>query len=543
MNPWKRKKEPPDLLSVLLNFVSDQSSSESSLPSSNCFCRPSLGRAFCQILGHVHRSSAYLVSPAQIVAESLALPGCRSGCCIPSSLLGSLFAGCPPSSLLEILFLLALISRSVCYAIGSPDLNSPSRFGCLWGQLRRFVSSSAFAASGYHTWPNNSVWIEPCRLIGLNQSQVSYSLPILFLLVRMVSFWPLPLNALQDIRPQSCDCWPRVPRLTWIWGRLRLNWLVGVIVLCYPFCLAITNLLPCPTRRLCSLVTAQIIFFDYLCWILVTLVHSNLRLLFVMISFALIRVFFLLLPTLIEGALKYPPLFKLIFFCHWSVCNCNVDLWAYWLLLDCFHLNQCVYVPGMIELPCSVFWNSLARLELCLAFDCPGMRARAMLSCYSHSILITMVRFWYTQKHACLVRLATGINLVNLKSNITSALVKPTLSCGWLLAYMMRLLCSSTATWVAVFECWGFPLSWLFLPLERLFALRQDPLWYCFCWHLHTFQIGRDEVTGKNLFVNEELLSETAFVNLFEVSRGVCRVVWVFFGAGPWPWWFDQIGC
>uniref|UniRef100_A0A7C9AZF1 Uncharacterized protein n=1 Tax=Opuntia streptacantha TaxID=393608 RepID=A0A7C9AZF1_OPUST len=81
MNPWKRKKEPPDLLSVLLTAVSDPSSSELSLPFSNCSCRPSLVLAFCYILGYVHRSSPQLVSQSLIVAESLDLPGCHSGFC------------------------------------------------------------------------------------------------------------------------------------------------------------------------------------------------------------------------------------------------------------------------------------------------------------------------------------------------------------------------------------------------------------------------------------------------------------------------------
>jgi len=81
MNPWKRKKEPPDLLSALLSFVSDPPSSELSLPFSNCSYRPYLVLAVCHILGYVHRSSSQLGSQALIIAESLELPGCHSGFC------------------------------------------------------------------------------------------------------------------------------------------------------------------------------------------------------------------------------------------------------------------------------------------------------------------------------------------------------------------------------------------------------------------------------------------------------------------------------
>ena len=96
-------------------------------------------------------------------------------------------------------------------------------------------------------------------------------------------------------------------------------------------------------------------------------------------------------------------------------------------------------------------------------------------------------------------------------------------SCGWFLTSMMIFLSSTTAAWVAVFEIWGTPLIWLSLPLARLSALRQEPLWSRYCWQLPAFQTGRDEVMGKKL-----LLSETSLVLYIDGSRGVCRVAWCF---------------
>uniref|UniRef100_A0A7C9EI88 Uncharacterized protein n=1 Tax=Opuntia streptacantha TaxID=393608 RepID=A0A7C9EI88_OPUST len=58
---------------------------------------------------------------------------------------------------------------------------------------------------------------------------------------------------------------------------------------------------------------------------------------------------------------------------------------------------------------------------------------------------ITMVRVCCTQKHAWLVRLSTDIILMTLNSSLIVILVQLTLSCGWLLAYMMRFLSSITA--------------------------------------------------------------------------------------------------
>ena len=437
----------------------------------------------------------------------------------------------------EFIVLLALSARSVCYMVVSSGLNYPSGFGCLWGKsenvyvsivqfvpvwvrsrvstslgvpilevahsiascaghLRGPASRSAFVVSGCHMWPDKSVWIASCRLIGLHQPQVSCSLPILSLLALMDSFWPLPLTTLQSISSQSCGYWTRVPRLTWNWGSSSLSWLVGVTVLCYPYCLNLMTLLPCPTGRMCSLVTAHNILFDYLCWIFVTLVHYTLSLLLVMNSFALIRIFFLL-SSLIESALRYHPPFR---------------------------TNS----PGMIELPCFVFWTSLARTQFCTAIAYLGLRYTVSLSCNFRSLQLTMVLFRCTQQQYCRVHLPTDLMLVQLNASLTIVLVKPTLNCGWVLAYMMRLLSSIIATWVVVIECCGLPLFWLSLPLERLFALRQEPLWSRICWQLRTFQIGRDEVKGKILVVDEELLSETSFATLFEVSRGVCRVEWCF---------------
>jgi len=99
---------------------------------------------------------------------------------------------------------------------------------------------------------------------------------------------------------------------------------------------------------------------------------------------------------------------------------------------------------------------------------------------------------------------------------------------GWLMTYMMSALSITTAAWVVVFEYWGLPLFWLSLPLERLSALRQDPLCSYFCWQLTVFQIGGDEVKGKSLLVDEEILSETSSAIYCDFSGNICRVAWCF---------------
>ena len=105
---------------------------------------------------------------------------------------------------------------------------------------------------------------------------------------------------------------------------------------------------------------------------------------------------------------------------------------------------------------------------------------------------------------------------------------------GWLLICMMSFLSSFTAVWFAIFVFWGLPLFWLSLHLKRLAAPKQEPQWSRFCWQPTVFQTERDEVKGKNPFVNEEMLSETSLPTYVDCSRGVYRVAWCF-GAGVWP--------
>ena len=104
---------------------------------------------------------------------------------------------------------------------------------------------------------------------------------------------------------------------------------------------------------------------------------------------------------------------------------------------------------------------------------------------------------------------------------------------GWFLNYVLIFLSSFTASWYVVVVFWGLPLIWLSLPLQRQFAPKQEPLWSSFCWQLLLCQHGRDEVKGKALVVNEDMLSETSVATYFVMSRGVCRVAWCF-GAGTW---------
>jgi len=129
--------------------------------------------------------------------------------------------------------------------------------------------------------------------------------------------------------------------------------------------------------------------------------------------------------------------------------------------------------------------------------------------------------FFDLNQHAFLYRLPVG-------------LVDKSPHGGWLLTYMMSFISSSTAIWFVVFVFWGLPLFWLSLLLKRQSAPKLEPLWSRFCWQLPVFQHGRDEVKGKALVVDEDLLSETSLATYFVLHRGVCRVAWCF-GAGTWP--------
>ena len=104
---------------------------------------------------------------------------------------------------------------------------------------------------------------------------------------------------------------------------------------------------------------------------------------------------------------------------------------------------------------------------------------------------------------------------------------------GGLFSIMMKIFNSPLAAWVALCVYWGLTLFWLSLLLERLAAPKHDPLWSRFCWQLVVFQIDRDEVTGKNPYVYEDLLSETSIAPFLALSRGNCLLV-RWFGAGTW---------
>ena len=274
------------------------------------------------------------------------------------------------------------------------------------------------------------------------------------------------------------------------------------LLLYYFHCLSMTTLLHWPPRMLRSLFSHHDNFFDYLFWNSVTLVQYTLSMLYVLIRLELIRVSFLL-PPLFEGALGYQNLLNFIVFCSWCLCQFTVDLWVSWFLLDCFHLDQCVHVlglrPGAFVLPCSVHWISIARMTFYRVSS--GVISSANLLCNHHSMLLSLaaaiVLICCAQMHVCIGRLSVGIPL------IIAVWVKLILSCGWLLTYMMRFLSSPITAWVTVPEFWGLSLFWLSLPLVRLLALWQEPLWSRFCWQLPAFQIGRDEVTEMTLLVDE----------------------------------------
>ena len=77
---------------------------------------------------------------------------------------------------------------------------------------------------------------------------------------------------------------------------------------------------------------------------------------------------------------------------------------------------------------------------------------------------------------ACMIILvhALGCIVVFYIVNVSIAL--------WFLNYMMIFFSSTTTAWVVIFEFWGLPLFWLSLPLVRLSAQRQEPLWSRFCY-------------------------------------------------------------
>jgi len=72
MNPWKRNKEPPDLLSSVFHSLSASSSLDLSRFFFLSYLRPSLVTDYGPILGSVCRSSSQLVSQPRIVAGYLA---------------------------------------------------------------------------------------------------------------------------------------------------------------------------------------------------------------------------------------------------------------------------------------------------------------------------------------------------------------------------------------------------------------------------------------------------------------------------------------
>ena len=400
-------------------------------------------------------------------------------------------------------FVLALVRARVLFSLEAPR--------------------SALVATWCHNWQAPSVGIASCSSIVLSLNQVCSFLPLLFIIVLMESLWNSYSKTLHSIIPHSCVRWTGVPRLPWPWVSLCLIWSVGLclndfkmdilafndftvgasvsifrLFLSNLYCLGITTLLYWPTWMMCSLVPAHGKFFDYHYWIAVTSSHYALRMLFVLSS--------------------------------WYLRNFHVDLWGSWVFLACFHLDQCIYVIGlhlwMLVLQCSVFWLYLAWVAVCIAYS--GVFSRSSLSWICHpmflSIVATMVIGCCAQMQGYLAWLPTGIILMTLNSCRTEAWFMLNLYCGWLVTYMLDFFSSITAAWVVIAEVWGPPLFWLSLPLDRLTALRQEPLWSRFCWQLLAFQIGRDEVTGKSLFVDEDLLSETSLVIYFEVSRGGGRV-------------------
>ena len=215
-----------------------------------------------------------------------------------------------------------LVRLRVLILLGASILKIAHRIDPFTGHLRRIASRSALGASYCHNWPDRSVCIASCGLLALSQSQVSYSLSLLFFLVLMDFFWPLHLYALQSISSQFRVWWTGVPRFTWPWSSLRIIWLVDVAVLAateswlcplhtgtshvftvdtlvspyfpvgvsllflrcllyYPYCLNIT--LYCfDLPGGCGPWLQLNVFLDYLCWIFVNLVHYTLRLLIVM---------------------------------------------------------------------------------------------------------------------------------------------------------------------------------------------------------------------------------------------------------------------
>jgi len=279
------------------------------------------------------------------------------------------------------------------------------------------------------------------------------------------------------------------------WARV----LIFRLLLSNPYCLGSTTLLYWPTWMLCSLVLAHDKFYAYHHWITVTSIYYTLRMLFVLIS--------------------------------WYLRISHVDLWGYWVSLACSHLDQCIYVMGlclwMLVLQCSVFWLFLAWVIMSLAYS--GAFSRFSLSwiCHPmlHSIFATIVGGSCVQRQGYLVWLTSGITMLSPNSCHTEAWSKLKLYC---VISMLAFFFSITAAWVVIAEVWGPPLFWLSLPLDRLAAQRQEPLWSRLCWQLLVFQIGRDEVTGKTLMVDEDLLSETSLGINFEASRGGGRVVCCF---------------
>ena len=137
----------------------------------------------------------------------------------------------------------------------APAPNSPQAVIPLNG------SRSALVASYCHNRQDRSVYIASCCLIVLSQTQVCYSLPLLFFIVLMESFWTLYSKALQSIIFQSCVCWTGVLSLTWPWRSLSLNWLVGVDVL------AVTELrfysLHIETSKLCRFLVWKLVSHVY----------------------------------------------------------------------------------------------------------------------------------------------------------------------------------------------------------------------------------------------------------------------------------------
>ena len=301
---------------------------------------------------------------------------------------------------------------------------------------------------------------------------------------------PLYSTALQNRIYEPCVCWHGLLRFIWRWSSLGLNWtgllsftlLWRCLCLCWPLRVAVFAV---GASRCSSWLLGVTKPCGSSIWALVRPVYG-------LVSThprphrhpGTVSLFLNLLIVSSPDIICFPG---------WVGCL------LFWLLL---HLDL-----TRLSFPLLIVFERVLHIILLQGFW--SFIPSSWPLCMRHYLLFV------PRQHACLCKMPVGM-------------IKKSPPGGWLLTYMMRFLSSTTAAWVAIFEFWGLPLFWLSLPLERLSALWQEPLCSRFCWQLPGFQIGRDEVKGKSLFVDEEMLSETSLIIYFDFSRGVCRVAWCF---------------